>query len=94
MIAEEHGLEFSSYIPKPRIPKILQSAPLTSLRQSDIENLSAAGWTIKPPEMTVETSEDELFRLTIENNANNTRIVKLMQEGTTIIPQDIKEEVE
>ena len=94
IIAEEHGLEFSSYIPKPKVPKILQSAPLTSLRQSDIENLSAAGWVIKPPEMTVESPEDELFRLTIENNANNTRIVKLMQSGTTIIPQEIKEEVE
>ena len=30
IIAEEHGLDFQSYIPKPKMPQILQSAPLTS----------------------------------------------------------------
>ena len=77
IIADEHGLEFNSYIPKPKMPKMLQAAPLTSLRQSDIENLSAAGWTIRPPQMTVETPEDELFRLTMESHAINNRVFNL-----------------
>ena len=92
-IAEEHGLSFSAYIPTPKVPKILESAPLTSLRQSDIESLAASGWTIKPPQMAVETPEDELFRLTMESHANNNRIIKLMTEGTPV-PQIDEEEVE
>ena len=93
MIAEEHGLSFSAYIPTPKVPKILESAPLTSLRQSDIESLAASGWTIKPPQMAVETPEDELFRLTMESHANNNRIIKLMTEGTPV-PQIEETEVE
>ena len=58
IIAEEHGLEFKRYVPTPKMPKLLQSAPLTSLRQSDIEALSEVGWTIRPPQMQTETAED------------------------------------
>ena len=94
IIAEEHGLEFQSYIPKPKVPKILQSAPLSSLRQSDIESLAAVGWTIKPPQMSVESSEDELFRLTIESQAINKRIITLMTDGTKIITKVEEEEKE
>ena len=91
ILAEEHGLSFSAYIPKPRVPKILESAPLTSLRQSDIETLSAGGWTIRPPQMSVESSEDELFRLTMESHAINNRILGLMTKGTKVVTQEIKE---
>ena len=91
IIAEEHGLEFQSYIPTPKMPKLLQSAPLTSLRQSDIEGLSAAGWTVKPPQMMNESGEDELFRLTIESQSINKRIVELMTNGTKVIPQEVIE---
>jgi hypothetical protein len=93
IIAEEHGLSFSAYIPKPRVPKILESAPLTSLRQSDIETLSAGGWTIRPPQMSVETSEDELFRLTMESHAINNRVIKLMTNGTVIKEQPFVEQL-
>ena len=91
MIAEEHGLEFKRFVPMPKVPEFLQSAPLTSLRQSDIEALSVAGWTIKPPEMQSETSEDELFRLTIESQAINGRVLKLITQGAKIIPQEQEE---
>lgn len=84
IIADEHGLEFSSYIPKPKVPKMLQSAPLTSLRQSDIESLATLGWGIKPPTMVNETKEDELFRLTIESQTLNKRILQLLTEETKI----------
>jgi len=91
MIAEEHGLEFRTFLPTPRIPKLLQSAPLTSLRQSDIEALSEVGWTIRPPTMQSETLEDEMFRLTIESQSINKRVLKLITDGAEIIPQTIEE---
>ena len=90
-IAEEHGLEFKKYVPMPKVPKMLQSAPLTSLRQSDIEALSEVGWTIRPPQMQSETLEDEMFRLTIESQAINKRVLKLITVGAEIIPQTIEE---
>ena len=92
IIADEHGLEFSQYIPMPKVPKMLQSAPLTSLRQSDIEALGEVGWTIRPPEMQMETAEDELFRLTIECISINKRIAHLMTKGAKVEPKDITEE--
>ena len=91
IIADEHGLEFKSYIPKPKLPALLQSAPLTTLRQSDIESLATVGWTLKPPQMTIETPEQELFRLTVENQASNSRIAKLLTIGVKIVPQEIDE---
>ena len=91
IIAEEHGLEFNQYIPKPKMPKMLQSAPLTSLRQSDIESLSTIGWMIRPPKMLNETKEDELFRLTIESQSINKRVIELMTTGAQIVQQEIEE---
>ena len=91
IIADEHGLEFNQYIPKPKVPKMLQSAPLTSLRQSDIESLSEIGWMIRPPKMLNETNEDELFRLTIESHAINKRVIELMTKGTQVVQQEIQE---
>ena len=93
IMAEEHGLSFSAYVPKPKMPKMLESAPLTSLRRADIETLAAAGWTIRPPQMAVETAEDELFRLTMESHAINNRVFDLMTNGTKVI-QETKEEEE
>jgi len=91
IIADEHGLEFNSFIPRPKMPKILQSTPLSTLRQSDVESLSAIGWTIKPPQMTTETPEQELFRLTQVNQASNSRISQLLTLGVKVVPQEIKE---
>ena len=91
-IAEEHGLEFKRYVPTPKMPKLLQSAPLTSLRQSDIEALSEVGWTIRPPQMQTETAEDELFRLTIESFSINKRIANLMTKGTKVVQQEMSDE--
>ena len=92
IIADEHGLEFKRYMPAPKVPKLLQSAPLTSLRQQDIEALSVAGWTIRPPKMIQETLEDEMFRLTIESQAINSRVLKLIRDGAKVIPKEIEVE--
>ncbi len=88
ILAEEHGLEFSQYIPKPRVPKMLNplapKEPMTSLTQADIQSLAGVGWTVKPPTMSEETKEDELFRLVIETNSLNTRIQELVKQGTKV----------
>ena len=94
ILAEEHGLSFSAYIPKPKVPSILTSSPLTSLRQSDIEALSASGWTVRPPQMSVESPEDELFRLTMESHAINNRVLKLMTNGTNVVQQQQQQTIQ
>ena len=87
-LAEEHGLSFSAYIPKaPSMPTTLNplaSGPLTSLKATDIASLSSLGWTIKPPASNEESKEEELFRLTVESDAVNSRVKTLLTEGTKV----------
>ena len=88
ILAEEHGLSFSAYIPKaPSMPTTLNplaSGPLTSLKATDIASLSSLGWTIKPPASNAESKEEELFRLTVESDAVNSRVKTLLTEGTKV----------
>ena len=88
ILAEEHGLSFSAYIPKaPSMPTTLNplaSGPLTSLKATDIASLSSLGWTIKPPASNEESKEEELFRLTVESDAVNSRVKTLLTEGTKV----------
>ena len=87
ILAEEHGLSFSAYIPKaPTMQTLnpLSAGPLKSLKESDIQSLSALGWTIKPPSGAEETKEAELFRLIIEHNAVGDRMKVLLTEGAKI----------
>ena len=88
ILAEEHGLSFSAYIPKaPSMPTSLNplaSGPLTSLKATDIASLSSLGWTIKPPVSNEESKEEELFRLTVESDAVNSRVKTLLTEGAKV----------
>ena len=88
ILAEEHGLSFSAYIPKaPSMPTSLNplaSGPLTSLKATDIASLSSLGWTIKPPASNEESKEEELFRLTVESDAVNSRVKTLLTEGAKV----------
>ena len=88
ILAEEHCLSFSAYIPKaPSMPTTLNplaSGPLTSLKATDIASLSSLGWTIKPPASNEESKEEELFRLTVESDAVNSRVKTLLTEGTKV----------
>ena len=88
ILAEEHGLSYSAYIPKMPNLNPLASGPLTSLKQMDIQSLSALGWTVKPPQSGTESKEEELFRLVIESNANNERVKTLLTEGAKIEVQE------
>ncbi len=92
ILADEHGLSFSAYIPKaPTMQTLnpLSAGPLKSLKESDIQSLSALGWTVKPPSSSEESKEAELFRLIIEQNAIGDRVKVLLTEGAKI-----KEEVD
>jgi hypothetical protein len=84
MLAEEHGLSFSAYIPSAKMLNPLISAPLTSLKQTDMQSLSSLGWTIKPPTMGIESKEEELFRLVIETNSINERVKTLLTDGVKV----------
>ena len=87
ILAEEHGLSFSAYIPKaPSMQTLnpLSTGPLKSLKESDIQSLSALGWTIKPPSSSEESKEAELFRLIIEQNAIGDRVKVLLTEGAKV----------
>ena len=90
ILAEEHGLSFSAYVPKaPSVsslnPLNMVTGPLTTLKESDIASLSGSGWTIKPPQAQVETREEELFRLVIESDAINKRVKTLLTEGAKVV---------
>ena len=88
ILAEEHGVSFSAYIPKaPSMPTSLNplaSGPLTSLKATDIASLSSLGWTIKPPASNEESKEEDLFRLTVASDAVNSRVKTLLTEGTKV----------
>lgn len=85
ILAEEHGLSFSAYIPSAKSLNPLSSNPLTSLKQVDIQSLSSLGWTVRPPTMGVESKEEELFRLIIETNGINERVKTLLTEGVNVV---------
>ena len=62
----------------------LMTGPLTTLKETDIASLSSVGWTIKPPQSEIETTEEELFRLLIESDAINKRVKTLLTDGAKV----------
>ena len=88
ILAEEHGLSFSAYVPKASSlnPVNLVTGPMTTLKERDIVSLAGVGWTIKPP-IGNENKEQELFRLIIESNTLNERVKTLLSEGAKVEPQ-------
>ena len=80
IMADEHGLDFKAFVPKPKIPQMMKSGPLTTLHQNDIASLSAIGWIIKSPDMReTETPMDELKRLINEIENANVRIQEILK---------------
>jgi len=78
ILADEHGLEFSAFIPRAKVPQILQKGPLKMLRPQDIESLSAIGWTVEPPQSKNEEPPIEYARLMGEVSAKLKRIDALV----------------
>ena len=84
ILAEEHGLSYSAYIPKMPNLNPLASGPLTSLKQGDIQSLAALGWTVKPPNSGQESKEEEFFRLLLDVSSSNERMKVLLTEGVKV----------
>jgi hypothetical protein len=87
ILAEEHGLSFSAYIPSAKSlnpVNLVSSAPLTTLKQTDIQSLSAVGWVIKPPQIGSSSKEEELYKLLIESEAVSSRMKALLTEGVVV----------
>lgn len=79
ILAEENGLEFSAYIPRPKVPQILQRGPLKHLRPQDIQSLTAIGWEIKSPNSNTDEPPVEYDRLMGEVEANLKRMSVLVK---------------
>ena len=80
VIAEKHGLEFKKYIPKPKVPQIMNRGPMVTLSQGDIISLTSKGWAITPPKAETTTAEQKLIELLIELKGKIGQIDELVGE--------------
>ncbi len=82
ILAEEHGLDFKAFIPKPKIPQIMRRTPLTNLSPDDVASLTGAGWVIQSPTLNDEESrKEETQRLMLDIENNFKRINFLLGDG-------------
>ena len=77
ILAEENGLEFRNFIPKPRMP-IMNTGPLTNLKQADIASLISIGWVIEPPRGTKEGPLEQYTRLMLDVQGKLAQIQKII----------------
>ena len=80
VVAEKHGLEFKKYIPKPKVPQIMNRGPMVTLSQGDIISLTSKGWEITPPKADTTTAEEKLITLLIELKGKMGQIDELVGE--------------
>jgi len=80
ILAEKHGLEFKKYIPKPKMPQIINRGPLMHLNSGDIVSLTAIGWVITPPVADNMNAEEKLQNLLIELKGKVAQIDELIGE--------------
>ena len=78
ILANNHGLEFKKYIPKARVPKMMQRGPLTDLSPTDVTTLVSAGWVIEPPQGTKETPHMQYTRIMLEVQGKLSQIQKII----------------
>ena len=91
ILAEEHGLSFSAYIPSAKSlnpVNLVRSGPITQLKQEDINSLSSLGWKIIPPANEASSKEEQLYAMMIENAAMSERIKSLLTEGVKVTTQE------
>jgi len=82
ILANEHGLEFRRFIPKPRMPQVLQSkGPLTTLSRADLQSLIAVGWIVTAPKKSKENPQEEYNRLAGDIKNNLERMEFLVNGG-------------
>ena len=87
ILAEEHGLSFSAYIPSAKSlnpVNLVKSGPLTTLRQEDINSLASLGWNISPPQNASASPEEQLYSLMIQQSAMSERVKSLLTKGVEV----------
>ena len=77
ILADEHGLEFKSFIPRPKIP-VVSRGPLTNLRQTDMASLIAVGWVIEPPQGTKENPLEQYTRIMVDVQGKLAQMQKII----------------
>tara|TARA_R100001015_G_C4634238_1_gene200387 strand:- start:3075 stop:3701 length:627 start_codon:yes stop_codon:yes gene_type:complete len=80
VLAEKHGLEFKRYIPRPKVPQLMNRGPMQTLSEKDIISLTSKGWEITPPEADTTTAEEKLFSLLTELKGKIGQIDELLGE--------------
>ena len=80
VIAEKHGLEFKKYIPKPKVPQIMNRGPMVTLSQGDIISLTSKGWEITPPKTETTTAEQRLIEFLVDLKGKIGQIDELVGE--------------
>ena len=82
ILADEHGLDFKGFIPKPRMPNVLRSSPLTTLTKEQVISLTSTGWLITPPALKESEGERaEVLRLIAEIEINTARLNSIVNNG-------------
>ena len=95
ILAEEHGLSFSAYMPSARSlnpVNLVKSGPLTTLKQEDINSLSSLGWNISPPRNETASPEEQLYALMIEQSAMSERVKSLLTKGVEVPVEPMESE--
>ena len=95
ILAEEHGLSFSAYMPSARSlnpVNLVKSGPLTTLKQEDINSLSSLGWSISPPRNEMASPEEQLYALMIEQSAMSERVKSLLTKGVEVPVEPMESE--
>jgi len=95
ILAEEHGLSFSAYMPSARSlnpVNLVKSGPLTTLKQEDINSLSSLGWNISPPRNETASPEEQLYALMIEQSAMSERVKSLLTSGVEVPVEPMESE--
>jgi hypothetical protein len=79
ILADEHGLDFKAFIPRPKVPQMLKSGPLQTLSREDVLSLTSTGWIITPPVVKDNESEmAEVIRLIAEIETNTKRLQSMV----------------
>lgn len=90
ILADKHNLDFKAF--RPKMPKVLKSAPIKNLSKQDIVSLTAAGYFIKPPTLGDNRSAtNEAIEIVGEINILTDRLNYLMiHQG--VRAEELKEE--
>jgi hypothetical protein len=82
ILADEHGLDFKAFIPRPKMPQVLSKGPLTTLSKADVVSLVGVGWIVTPPTPTTDENKlEEVIRLTNEIRISSERLNTIVTKG-------------